>query len=383
MVWTSHTLRSHPLGALAIEIIEAAIEAVQPRKLAREWAQEHLPEDGRIWVLGAGKAAGEITRGLLDVALDRVAGGFIAGKHPEPALGPIQSLCGGHPVPDQRSLKCGVEMMGMAAQVGPNDIVLAPITGGASSLMLAPRLGHDLESIAKLTREALEGGVPIEALNAKRRKACSLKDGGLAQAIDYGAQVIGLVLGDVIGGDPHDVGSGPLHDPRSKMVTLANNTTALQAAARVARKQGLAVDITPPLRGDARLEGTKLARGCMDAPSSEWMRLSLSGGETTVNVRGEGMGGRNQELALAAAPQLMGNPHALLVTVATDGEDGPTDAAGAVVSGETVVRALAQGLDPDDHLRRNDSYAFFHALDDLLKPGPTQTNVCDLTLVFS
>ena len=119
------------------------------------------------------------------------------------------------------------------------------------------------------------------------------------------------------------------------------------------------------------------------APPTADVRCTIAGAETVVTVRGDGRGGRNQEFALSAAPALMHNPHALLVSLATDGEDGPTDAAGAAADGTTVLRALEQGLDPDDHLRRNDSYALFDALGDLLKPGPTGTNVCDIAFAFS
>ncbi len=382
----THTLRQHPWGPIAQQVLEAALKSVDPRALAAAWARDHLDPRARIWILGAGKAALPMTQGLLDVAAPAVLGGAIVTKHappPELRLGPIEVRVGSHPVPDPSSVQAAERLLEVATRVQPGDVVLAPISGGASSLAVAPAPGVSLQDIRQLTRRGLADGSSITELNARRRRLDRFKGGGLARAIDPGARVVALVLSDVVGAGPHTVGSGPLDDPRVHVVSLASNETAVAAAAASARAQGLEVTVRPPLVGIARREGVTLGRQLMEAPPSENVRCTLAGGETRVELTGTGVGGRNQELALAAAPQLLGNPHALLATLATDGEDGPTDAAGAVVDGHTVVRALEQHRDPLEHLRNNDSYPLFDALDDLLRPGPTGTNVCDLTVVLS
>jgi hydroxypyruvate reductase len=197
--------------------------------------------------------------------------------------------------------------------------------------------------------------------------------------------VIGLVLSDVIDGGPTLVASGPtaIDAANVRNIVLATNDTAVQAAAAHARVEGCEVEVLPSLRGEARVCGVALGRRIAEAPPTDAVRCAIAGGETTVTVRGSGKGGRNQELALAAAPQLLGVRHGLLVAFATDGVDGPTDAAGAVVEHSTVPRAIERGKDPAAHLADNDAYRFFDALDDLLRPGPTGTNVCDLALLIS
>ncbi|MEM6292210.1 MAG: MOFRL family protein [Myxococcota bacterium] len=384
MIEPTHTLRRHPYGPLATRIAEAALEAVRPETLAQAWAAAHVPTAGRVWILGAGKASEAMARGVLAALGDRVAGGLLVCKHAEDsALGPLELRCGAHPVPNETSTAAGAAMLAQAAEVRDGDVVVGLLSGGASSLMVAPASDHDLEGIVALTEAALRDAVPIESLNARRAETDQLKGGGLARAITPHASIAAAVLCDVLGGTAHDVGSGPLDDPRVDADVLADNDTAVQAAARAARAEGLEVQVEAPLRGEARVEGARWARARMDAPPTDAVRCTIAGGETVVTVRGDGLGGRNQEFALAAAPQLLHAPHALLLSLATDGEDGPTDAAGAVVDGATVIRALEAGLDPDAYLKANNAYAFFDALDDLLRTGPTGTNVCDLKIAFS
>ncbi|HBA90406.1 MAG TPA: glycerate kinase, partial [Anaerolineaceae bacterium] len=169
---------------------------------------------------------------------------------------------------------------------------------------------------------------------------------------------------------------------------VGSNAMAAQAAADAAAAGGFNTRVlTTTLQGEARLVGRLLAAAARDLAGGQSVlqrpACLIAGGETTVTVRGDGIGGRNQELALAAVEAMSGLPGTLLVTLATDGGDGPTDAAGAVVSGETLARARALGLSPAEHLTRNDAYRFFDGLGDLLKPGPTHTNVNDLALLFA
>ncbi len=382
MNWRCTTLARHPLGSLASEILQAALDAVDPRALTRAWAQQHIADAKRVRVLAMGKAAAGMVTGLLDAAGDRVGSGVAVVKHPA-MLGNIEVILGDHPVPGLGSLAAGAALLNAAAAAQPGETLVALLSGGASALAEAPIPGVSLEDIANLTRTRLRDGTPIEALNAARRRGSLIKGGGLARAVPAGVLVHVVVLCDVLEAGLHTVGSGPFDDPRVHAHRLADNARAVEAAAATARALGAEVEVTAPMRGEARVEGVRWAQARMSAPPTDAVRCTIAGAETLVTVRGDGRGGRNQEFALAAAPALLHNPHALLVSLATDGEDGPTDAAGAAVDGTTLLRALELGLDPNDHLRRNDSYALFDALGDLLRPGITGTNVCDLALAFS
>lgn len=378
----TRTLAEHPFGALAKQILQAALDAVEPRALVRDWAAQELPNTGPIRVLGMGKAAEAMVLGLRDAVGDRLVGGTVVVQHASAVSG-VEVIHGNHPVPGEDSLRAGAALFDCATQTAAGETVVALVSGGASALAELPREGVTLEDIVTRTRARLRDATPIEVLNAQRRTWSRIKGGGLARAVPEGVDIHVAVLSDVLGAGPQAVGSGPFDDARVRAHCLADNETAVRAAARAAKAAGAEVAVTPTLRGKARVEGVQWAHALMQAPPTEAVRCTIAGAETVVEVRGEGRGGRNQEFALAAAPALMGHPHALLASLATDGRDGPTDAAGAVVDGNTITRALEQGLDPDAHLRRNDAYAFFEPLGDLLQPGPTGTNVCDLVLAFS
>lgn len=382
MTFGCRALAEHPLGALATQILQSALDAVDPRVLVRQWADTSLHELGPVRVLALGKAAAPMTLGLRDALGDRLRGGVVVTPHPT-AIDGVDVRVGDHPLPGEGSLRAGAALLDAASAATPGEVVVALVSGGASALAEQPRAGVSLEEVREQTRARLGDATPIEVLNAQRRRWSRLKGGGLARAVPAGLSIHLGVLCDVLGGDVHTVGSGPFDDPRVQSHVLADNATAVRAAAREAAAAGAEVTVTPSLRGEARVEGVRWAHDRMQAPSTDAVRCTIAGAETVVHVRGEGRGGRNQEFALAAAPALMGHEHALLVSLATDGTDGPTDAAGAAVDGTTIARALARGLDPDAHLRRNDAYGFFEPLGDLLQPGPTGTNVCDLVLAFS
>lgn len=447
-----HALRSRAEGAALAQVLGAALAAVDPAA-AIERAVEASTDGLRIgtqvlplapragiWCVAIGKAAAIMAAALVRrVPATRLRGGVVVAKHaPRRADGPAQGVgasrvdlvgslpvvLGAHPIPDARSEAAGRAVLDVLARVQPQDVVIVALSGGASSLMVAPKPGLALDDLRELGLALLESGAPIEDVNAVRKALDRLKGGGLLRHAAP-ARVATLVLSDVVDAPLHVVGSGPtLPDPsgraaaravlerwkiaappavqralarddddledtsasdasdRGPVVELASNTTAVEAAITVARAEGWQIVRAPTLRGEAREQGRALA-ATLRSLRPTVSTLLVAGGETTVTLRGRGHGGRNQTLALAAMLELHESPGTTLVTLATDGEDGPTDAAGAVVDGASLARARALGLDPARSLDDDDAYPVFDALGDLLRIGPTGTNVCDLVLALA
>ncbi len=411
-------------------VLDAALAAVDPaagveRSVGLEGSVLRVGEHGlplvaaaRVWCIAVGKAAAAMAEALVRrIGPTRVAGGVVVVKHAtERALAPLDGVMGAHPIPDARSVAAGRAVMDVLGRVRPDDVVIVLLSGGASSLMVVPVPGVSLEDLQALGGALLRSGASIEAINAVRKNLDVLKGGGLLRRAAP-ARVATLVLSDVVDAPLHVVGSGPtLPDPSGlaaargvlsrhgvvappsvlrwlaraeppsvaiepgPIVVVGSNETAVEAALGAGRAEGWVVERLPSLHGEARERGRELAAR-LRAPPLERPRLLVAGGETTVTVRGSGRGGRNQELALAALLELEHAPgRPLLVTLATDGEDGPTDAAGAVVDRESAARARALGLAPAERLEHNDAHAVFAGLGDLLRIGPTGTNVCDLVV---
>jgi hydroxypyruvate reductase len=327
----------------------------------------------------------------------------------------------GHPIPDHRSIRAGRAVLRFAADLGENDLLLCLISGGGSALVAAPIQGVTLEDLQGVTTAALASGATINEVNVLRRQLDRIKGGGLAAATK--ASVVGLILSDVLGDRLEAIASGPtatnptgareVHAILAKYQlsiptamervlqgqksdhklapcqrvsnhVIGNNALALDAALLHARHEGFeAAIMDDAIRGEAAAVGRSLAARLAIA-SHEKSRpfCLLGGGETTVTLESSGRGGRNQELALAAVGPFSGLRDCLLVALATDGNDGPTDAAGAVVTDQSGSRAAALGLSAADHLARHDSYSFFDALGDLLQTGYTGTNVNDIVLLL-
>ncbi|MBK9943393.1 MAG: glycerate kinase [Kouleothrix sp.] len=381
-----------------------------------------------------------VSAGVL-VTKDGHTGGMQAGGATLPAgadqfgLQPsaFSLLEAGHPVPDARGAAAAQRIVDLLAGLQPDDLVLVLISGGGSALLTQPAPGLSLADLQAMTRALLRCGAPIEQINTLRKHTTRLFGGQLAR-LAAPAHVAALVISDVIGSPLDVIASGPTTpDPTSfadawavveryglagdlppalvahlrhgmagaladtpkpgeglwarvHNTVIASNVIAAEAAVAAAQTRGFnAMLLTTYLEGEAREVGrvaAGLARELVlrNAPLAR-PALLVAGGETTVTLRGDGLGGRNQELALGAAEQLAGLPGALVVALASDGGDGPTDAAGAVVSGDTLARARAQGHSPAAFLARNDAYHFFAPLGDLLRPGPTQTNVNDLLFI--
>ena len=392
---------------------------------------------GRVLLVAAGKAAAPMLSAAREVLGERATAGVLVTKdgHGGEVVPDAQFALfeAGHPVPDARGVAGAERIAALLAGTQLDDLVLVLISGGGSALLTWPAPGLGLADLQVMTGALLRCGAPIEQINTLRKHSTRLFGGQLARMAGP-ARVAALVVSDVIGSPLDVIASGPTTpDPTTfadawavverwelaetlppglvahlrgglagtvpetpkpgeplwaqvANTVIASNVHAAEAAVAAARARGFnAMLLTTYLEGEAREVGrvaAGLARELVlrNAPLAR-PALLVAGGETTVTLRGEGLGGRNQELALGAAEGVAGLPGALVVALATDGGDGPTDAAGAVVDGDTLGRARAQSIAPADFLRRNDAYHFFAALDDLLRPGPTQTNVNDLLFV--
>ncbi len=339
-----------------------------------------------------------------------------------------------HPVPDAAGEAAAREMLGLVRGLGPEDLVLCLLSGGGSALLPLPRDGLSLDDMAATTNLLLRSGATIVEMNTVRRHLSAIAGGQLARAASP-ARVATLAISDVVGSPPDAIASGPTvpdpstyadalavldrygitaripaparrvleqgrdgaipetpkpNDPavlKAALTIVADNLTAARAAAAAARAAGFhTLLLSTYLEGEARHVGQVLAGIARQivATGDPVPRPAcvVCGGETTVTVTGDGRGGRNQELSLAAAAALDGVPGVLLVGFATDGRDGPTHAAGAAVDGTTFARARRAGLDPVRHLREHDAYPLLDAIGDLIRTGSTGTNVADLALIL-
>lgn len=362
-----------------------------------------------------------------------VAAALAVGSHERGELGPdVEWIRAGHPIPNEHSVEAAQRALEMARRVPPGEHLVVLLSGGASALMAAPIEGLTLRDKQHVIRVMMHAGADIHALNAVRKHLSAIKGGRLA-ATCKGATLT-LAVSDVVGDDPSVIGSGPgVADPstwrdamalverwggrdepaepvmtllqrgargelpetpkpgdpsmaRAEVRVIGGHRDALEGAQRAAEARGYhVVVLSEPVTGDARavaqawFERARAAALGVPRPA-----CVLSAGETTVRVTGGGRGGRNQELALALAGALSSSGLTVAATsVGTDGIDGPTDAAGAIVDSTSLARSEALGLHrPERYLERNDSYAFFQALDDLLHTGPTDTNVGDLQVML-
>ncbi|TVR55977.1 MAG: glycerate kinase [Gemmatimonadales bacterium] len=442
------------LREVARACLEAALRAVEPGRLVSDHlAASPLPQvTGGLYLVGVGKAAEAMAEGAQRVLGDLIRGGVLIlppasapSGPPQPQEDPpfpvlldtlqgLHAFRGGHPIPDAGSVEGSQAVLELASQCSHEDLLLCLISGGGSALMTLPPRGVSLEAVQQTTDLLLQSGATIQELNCVRKHLDRLKGGRLARA-GAPAQVVALVLSDVVGDPPEVIASGPVSpdpttfadaisvleardvweavpssvqrhllrgkegmeeespkegDPglgRVDWRLVGNNGMAVDAAREAAEALGFHTRIlSTRLTGEAREVGRVLAAAGQEMRrSGEPVPLPgclLAAGETTVSVVGSGRGGRNQELALGAALALEGEEGILVASLGTDGVDGPTNAAGAVVDGSTLSRARKRGLDPRDALARNDSHPLFASLGDLLLTGPTGTNVMDLHLVL-
>lgn len=389
----------------------------------------------QIFVLGAGKAAAPMALAIEDILADRITKGIITVKYGHlEKLQHVKTHEGGHPVPDENGYQGAQAIFDLASTADKETFVICLISGGGSALMPLPVDGVSLEDKQEATKILLACGATIHEINAVRKHLSVIKGGGLARAV-YPATLVTLILSDVVGDDLDSIASGPcVYDSKTfsdckailekysikdeipasvlqhielgiagkvsetakegqnffkatQNVIVGGNFKALLRAKEQADKLGYnTLLLSSMLEGETRDVAAihvAIAREIElhGYPISKPACL-LSGGETTVTIKGEGKGGRNQEFVLAAALTIAGIEKIIVLSAGTDGTDGPTDAAGAIADHHTVQRAILKDLDPKKYLDNNDSYHFFEELDDLYKTGPTNTNVMDLRIIL-
>ena len=409
-----------------LDLFRAAVQAVDPLHIIAP----HLPPPpkGRTIVIGAGKASARMAEGverhwqgpLSGLVVTRYGHGAVTER--------IEIVEAGHPVPDEAGHAAATRMRDMVRGLTPDDLVLCLISGGGSALLSLPAKGIGVDEKRAIHRALLKSGAPIDEMNCVRKHLSAIKGGQLALAC-YPAQVVTLVVSDVPGDDPSVVASGPTladhstqadalrildkygiavspavralladperetpkpDDPRlagHRFTVIASAQDALEAAAAAARDAGYTpLILSNSMEGEARevaiahagiarqvmLHGQPVARPC----------VILSGGETSVTVRGEGRGGRNAEFALSLAIALQGQRHVYAIACDTDGIDGTEDNAGALIDPCTLTRAARLGLDAKAMLANNDGYSYFAGMCDLVCTGPTRTNVNDFRAIL-
>jgi glycerate 2-kinase len=358
-------------------IFQAAIVAADPALcLAR-----HLPKlgAGRNIVIGAGKAASSMAAAVEAAWGQADFEGVVVTRygHKTPTR-KIKVLEAAHPVPDAASEAAAREILAAVAGLGPEDQVIALISGGASALMALPAPGLTLADKQMVNKALLASGAPIGTMNRIRKQLSGIKGGKLAAACGP-ARLVTLAISDVPGDDPAVIGSGPSWVEGADYRLIATPKMALEAAAKASP---VPVKILgDALEGEAAELGREMARLAL---AERGPALLLSGGETTVTLGGAnlGRGGRNTEFLLSLAVALGGAKSIFAMAGDSDGVDGTEDAAGAMIGPDTLARATALGLDAQDFLRRHDSYSFFKILGNLIVTGPTFTNVNDIRAIL-
>jgi hydroxypyruvate reductase len=430
----------------ALSIFQASLRGADPKRCVKRFLRvdggvvsagnfrKRLKDINKIIVVGAGKAAAVMAQAVEEVLIDRIDQGvIIITKGSEASLKRIELHFGGHPFPDEDGATGTERIMEILSQAGEDDLVLCLISGGGSALLVSPVNGISLEDKKQMVQLLFECGAHIDEINTIRKHISKVKGGRLAKTA-YPAQTVSFILSDVIGDRIESIASGPTApdpttfedcfeimnryklmermprsiklllqgsrnhqeyetvkpgDPvfeRVENLIIGSNLLALQEAETKAQELGFnTLLLSSSVSGDTRKaaeEHALLAREIRQDKSKPSPACVISGGETTVKVKGEGKGGRNQEFVLAAAIQIDGLQDVVIASMNTDGIDGPTDACGAICDGLTVSRARKMALDPHDYLERNDSYHFFENLGDLIKTGPTHTNVMDIHIML-
>ncbi|MDZ7714583.1 MAG: DUF4147 domain-containing protein [Balneolaceae bacterium] len=419
------------------EIYLNALRRHSPDLLVKKALNRYVNFTGEqpLYVVGAGKASVKMARGMLELMGDGISKGLIVAPKTEgiSLSDAFQVHVGSHPIPDENSAKAGQALLEFIRSVPPNGIVITLISGGTSSLTVQPAEGLSVGNIREVYERLVNSGADIYEINAVRKHLSKIKGGQLLRYLNPKVQLIDLIISDVPGDDPAIIGSGlTIPDPSTfvsakSILKKYDLWDKLPESARRHIKRGVekAVDETikpgedPILDHNSYIIGS--AKLLADAISEEFESLGYESavakeayndevgkmaseiareavskaeeknnskprvliyyGESTVQVTGTGKGGRNQELALRGALEIAGYANITWLSVGTDGIDGPTDAAGAMINGDTISKARAKGINPASYLENNDSYHFHDQLNTLFKTGPTGNNLMDLQIV--
>jgi len=407
---TTFLMRIEPRRHL-LQIFDAALTAVNGRKCVRGYLETH-PLAGPVYLLAVGKAAVAMSQGAQDALGTVICDALVITKQGHAGLLPWPVLEAGHPLPNEQSLTAGLRLKQFVHTFPKNAPVLVLLSGGASALVELLPDGISLDELQRINRWMLSVGLSIQSMNAIRKRLSCIKGGRLAQMLGT-REVLCLAISDVPGDDPGIIGSGPLvanseTEPldvagfpdyvraamdrappapklgdacfkRTRLEIVATLEDAKRAAADTAARLGYRTAVDPVvIEGNAMAVGTRLAQELVE---SEPGVVHIWGGETTIKLPPTpGRGGRNQSLALSAALALQGVKDALFLAAGTDGTDGPTLDAGALIDGETVARGQSHGFDACTALDAADAGSFLEASGDLLQTGPTGTNVMDIML---
>lgn len=421
---------SHPATAIDTHL------KVEGQKILADGHGYDLKDVERVFVVGFGKASSSMAKAVEKILGERIDGGIVITKKGYVEnLSRVDLVEAAHPIPDENGVEATRRIIKLLKDAREKDLVISLISGGGSALLIAPSAGITLKEKQNLTDLLLRSGASIQEINAVRKHISQVKGGRLAE-LAYPAKMLSLILSDVVGDRLDSIASGPTapdnttfsdclsilkkyelfgkipesirrhlkenlnkkeegtpkpDDPFFGNVTnviIGSNYFALKAAEQKARELRFNTFIlSHTVTGDttkAAVEHSQLAKRIKEndqpvpAPA-----CVISGGETTVKVKGKGLGGRNQEFALACAMEIDGMEDAVISSLDTDGTDGPTDAAGAFCDGKTIQKAKKLNLDPKKHLENNDSYHFFDRVGGLIKTGPTNTNVMDIHLILT
>lgn len=432
--------------SITLHLLEQAVRSADPDAAVRNVLRvkgdhiriggEGVELSGRVIVIGAGKASGRMATAIESIMDDRIDEGTVIvpkGTASSHGLRRIRLREGDHPQPSRDSVEAAKAVIGAVSGLSEGDVVISLISGGGSALMCLPSEDIPLEDKIATTKALLRSGATIVEFNTVRKHISAVKGGMLARAA-YPARVVNLLLSDVPGDREEIIASGPLcpdpstFDEAMRVLKLrglvgaipdsveghiikgirgqipetpkpddkafrhvitkvvAGGRMALRSMERLCRKSNWGVNaLTSCMEGEAREVGTVLASIGIELGSKGGNRpkVVLASGETTVTIRGDGRGGRNQELALSAAIKLWGNQGVTVASMGTDGIDGVTDAAGALVDGRTFDEIIGLGLNPRDALNRNDSYTALRSAHSLIFTGPTGTNVSDIMVIVA
>lgn len=406
----------------AFKIINKSIESVLPDKAVKEEV-EKLNLSGNVYLVAIGKAAWRMAKAAKDFLKDKIEEGIVITKygHSQGQIEGLKIYEAGHPVPDENTIKATEKVVELVKKLNEKDTLLFLVSGGGSALFELPVEEISLEDLKRTTDLLLKSGANIVEINTIRKHLSQVKGGKFAKLVEP-AKIYSLVLSDVLGDRLDSIASGPaypdsttvedverivekyhLNLPQHVINALKNETPkelnnvetrivgsvskVCENAQEVAKSLGyITLILTTTLDCEAKEAGLFLASIAKEVkeknrPLKKPCAIIL-GGETVVHVRGKGIGGRNQELALSAARGISNYEDVVIVSVGTDGTDGPTDAAGGIVDGMTVQRLIKKGINIEDVIDNNDSYHALQSIDGLVITGPTGTNVNDLTFVL-